>query len=355
MKQDLFGIGTRVIITRTRDVGIITEKLGDDLVMVHLDESNDDIPVFEEFLQRFNPEAYKYENDLKKEAEKKVEALKNIENSFKKTYVTPKINNTGLHLIFEPTENANGTRAFHIYFHNDTPTLYIATPLLWVLNNLVEEETSAISISAGTLEFLQTIALNTLNDSPELELEIQKFATDGATETIHALLKLKTKMFVKNNALHPITNIGVVKLKINTEDDKTTSELKKYTQQIIKSQEEIKRKNEKYNQLVDWRSNLNAYAHFKNELDLHITALHSDSKSLSPAEILQVQMQAFENYLQRAINVGIPSIFIIHGLGTGRLRERIAARLKRSSQVLHFKNEFHEKYGFGATEVVFKI
>ena len=347
-KQDLFGIGTRVFITRTRDIGTITEKLGDDLVLVQLENSNDSIPVFEEFLQRYSSDTF--ENAQPKNEKSSVATQPKLQ----KNYKVQKINNSGIHLIFESIENADGTRAFHVYFYNDTSTLHITAPLLWIKNNLLEEETSAISISAGNIEFMRTIALNTLNDAPELELEIQKFSTDGATETIHALLKLKTKMFIKNNALHPVTRSETVQIKINTEEDKTTSALKKYTQQVVQSQTEIKRRNEKQNQLIDWRSNLNAYAHFKNELDLHIQELHTDHKSLSPAESLQVQLQAFENYLHRAINVGIPSIFIIHGLGTGRLRDRIAARLRRSEHVLHFKNEFHEKYGFGATEVIFK-
>jgi len=349
-KQDLFGIGTRVVITRTRDIGVIIEKLGDDLVLVKLENSNDSIPVFEEFLQRYSAliaESLALSREMPNE--NKIAKLK------PKSFKLNKINNTGIHLIFEPIENKDGTRAFDVYFFNDTHILNIVAPLLWVKNNLLEEETSAISVADGSIEFIRSVALNTLNDSPELELEIQKFATDGATETLHALLKLKTKMFVKNNALHPITNASVIQLTINTEKDKTTSELQKYTQQVVKSQSDIKKQKEKQNQLVDWRSNLNAYAHFKNELDLHIQELHSDHKSLSPAESLQLQLQAFENYLQRAINVGIPSVFIIHGLGTGRLRDRIAARLRRSENVLHFKNEFHEKYGFGATEVVFKL
>ncbi len=345
-KQELFGIGTRVIITRTRDVGTIIEKLGDDLVLVKLENSNDAIPVFEEFLQRYS--VLNAEPINKTIEHPKIEKL----NVHRSSQIT--VSDTGVHLIFESVENADGMRAFDVYFFNDTRTLHIINPLIWVKNNLLEEETSAISISSGAIEFMRTIALNTLNDSPEIELEIQKFATDGATETLHTLLKLKTKMFVKNNALHPITREGIVLLKINTEEDKTTSTLKKYTQQVVKSQSEIKKQKEKQNQLIDWRSNLNAYAHFKNELDLHIQQLHADHKSLSPAESLQIQLQAFENYLQRAINVGIPSVFIIHGLGTGRLRDRIAARLRRSENVLHFKNEFHEKYGFGATEVIFK-
>jgi dsDNA-specific endonuclease/ATPase MutS2 len=45
-------------------------------------------------------------------------------------------------------------------------------------------------------------------------------------------------------------------------------------------------------------------------------------------------------------------VYIIHGVGKGRLKEMIHARLKRHSDVEHFKNEYHERYGWGATEVI---
>ncbi|MBK6929627.1 MAG: Smr/MutS family protein [Saprospirales bacterium] len=49
----------------------------------------------------------------------------------------------------------------------------------------------------------------------------------------------------------------------------------------------------------------------------------------------------------------VPRVFIIHGVGEGKLRETIADELRRRPEVHKFKNEYHTKYGYGATEVVF--
>ena len=62
-------------------------------------------------------------------------------------------------------------------------------------------------------------------------------------------------------------------------------------------------------------------------------------------------MLQLQKFLDRAIRLGVPRIFVIHGLGEGKLREAIAARLKEHPDVVKFKNEFHHKYGYGATEV----
>ena len=73
---------------------------------------------------------------------------------------------------------------------------------------------------------------------------------------------------------------------------------------------------------------------------------------MSNAEIVRIQLAAFENYLNKAINLGVDRFFVIHGLGKGRLRNEIATRLLKHPQVQTFKNEYHAKYGYGATEVV---
>jgi dsDNA-specific endonuclease/ATPase MutS2 len=72
---------------------------------------------------------------------------------------------------------------------------------------------------------------------------------------------------------------------------------------------------------------------------------------MTPAQILQLQLQVFEEYLNNAIRLGIPKVYIIHGLGKGRLRNDIQKRLSRNPYVRMFQNQHHHKYGFGATEV----
>ena len=47
-------------------------------------------------------------------------------------------------------------------------------------------------------------------------------------------------------------------------------------------------------------------------------------------------------------------MIVIHGLGKGKLREEVMRLLREYKEVAHFKNEYHPKYGFGATEISFE-
>jgi dsDNA-specific endonuclease/ATPase MutS2 len=55
-----------------------------------------------------------------------------------------------------------------------------------------------------------------------------------------------------------------------------------------------------------------------------------------------------------AIELGVPELFIIHGLGEGVLRKTVEtylSELKRAGKIKTFSNEYISKYGFGATKV----
>ena len=75
---------------------------------------------------------------------------------------------------------------------------------------------------------------------------------------------------------------------------------------------------------------------------------------LDKGEIVRIQMLHFQRFLDNALKLGVSKVFVIHGVGEGKLRETIAARLADNPHVLKFKNEYHHKYGYGATEVIFK-
>jgi len=94
-------------------------------------------------------------------------------------------------------------------------------------------------------------------------------------------------------------------------------------------------------------------AAFNHELDLHAENLTSHYSKMNNLEILKLQIRHFEQYMSKAIQVGAERIFIIHGLGKGKLRDEIMVRLKRYPQVKKYHNEYHPNYGWGATEVIF--
>jgi len=74
---------------------------------------------------------------------------------------------------------------------------------------------------------------------------------------------------------------------------------------------------------------------FEPTIDLHIEALHPDHKSLAPEMILPYQIKKCKEHVEKAIRLFAPSMVIIHGKGTGLLRQEVAHLLRNYKEVLH--------------------
>ena len=89
------------------------------------------------------------------------------------------------------------------------------------------------------------------------------------------------------------------------------------------------------------------------EIDLHIEKLLDSFSELSPSEILDVQVRYFEAAFDRAIAEGLEKLIVIHGSGNGILRSEVQRRLAGNRQIRHFRDAQKERFGYGATEIVF--
>lgn len=90
----------------------------------------------------------------------------------------------------------------------------------------------------------------------------------------------------------------------------------------------------------------------ENEVDLHIQHLVSDYKNLSNSEMLQLQLKKFRKEMDHALKNHYHKLIFIHGVGNGVLRTEIQREL-RSYDNIRFADASFDKYGYGATEVVF--
>jgi hypothetical protein len=90
------------------------------------------------------------------------------------------------------------------------------------------------------------------------------------------------------------------------------------------------------------------------EVDLHIEKLISDHTALSPSEMLDIQIKAFEKNLENALATGMEEIIFIHGAGNGVLKNHIHKYLSGNKEIKFFKDARKEKFGYGATEVRLK-
>lgn len=88
-------------------------------------------------------------------------------------------------------------------------------------------------------------------------------------------------------------------------------------------------------------------------VDLHIEKLADNWKKMSNFEILTLQLKEFEKWFDLAISHRQPSLTIIHGVGTGKLRDEIHDLLKVKKGVKSFVNQYDPRFGYGATEIFF--
>ncbi|HZF65228.1 MAG TPA: Smr/MutS family protein [Chitinophagaceae bacterium] len=89
-------------------------------------------------------------------------------------------------------------------------------------------------------------------------------------------------------------------------------------------------------------------------IDLHIEKITEDWKGLSNAEILDMQLREFEKWYDLALAHHQPTLIVIHGVGSGRLRDEIHDILRLKSEVKTFVNQYHPSFGYGATEIYFQ-
>jgi len=90
------------------------------------------------------------------------------------------------------------------------------------------------------------------------------------------------------------------------------------------------------------------------EVDLHIEKLRDDHDFLSKKEMMDIQMEHFQKTLDSAIAHNFESMVFIHGAGNGSLQHEIHKTVSKHPQVQTFMDAQKEKFGYGATKIIFK-
>lgn len=85
-------------------------------------------------------------------------------------------------------------------------------------------------------------------------------------------------------------------------------------------------------------------------VDLHAEKLSGYSYSQSNQQKLSMQLDFFQEHLEKAIRSHVSKIIFVHGVGNGVLRQSIRDILKRYDGI-EFSDGSYQKFGAGATEV----
>jgi predicted DNA binding CopG/RHH family protein len=351
----LFAIGTKVRFRYTGETGTITAMLDDGMLQVRLDSDRDfEIPAFEEDLLR-NTDAEPVSPGAKfiNKPEKAIPIPPRTE--IKRQYVILK--SKGIQLGFEPMPGRDGNVSkYKAWLINDTKFDFMVDFELWVLDKKVlflnERLASMTAIDAGNIMF------DDLNDGPEVDVFYQRFTTAGLEDGQERIVKIRAKQFFNTVITAPILDFQVHHYVLfdnfenNAEENAPKDDLKSYTNQKVKDLEREKRSTPNYKPYDSY--NIEEFANFEPEIDLHIQNLTNGYAKMDKSMMVRIQMEHFERFMEKAFRLGVPRVYIIHGVGEGKLKDAIGDRLSRYNEVKKFKNEYHPKYGYGATEVVFK-
>ncbi len=349
----LFAIGTRVRFRYTGETGIITAMLDDAMLQIRLDSDPTlEIPAFEEDLLR-NTDAEPVAPGARFIAgkpEKKPEAPPRREIKGQYHILKPK----GIQLAFEPMPGRDGSVSrYKAWLINDTSQEFLTEFDLFTSQKDVL--TVDAKLPALTALELGDFLSDDLNEAPEVLLRVQRITTEGLEEALEKKLKIRAKQFFNNLQTAPVLNLlahvflllDSFEPKVNTTDD--ADDLKNYTKQKVQATRSVQGSNSTpFNAF-----NVEEFANFIPEVDLHIQQITNGYARLDKSEIVRLQLLHFQRFLDKAVRLGVPRIFVIHGVGEGKLRDAIADRLRQHPDVVKFKNEYHAKYGYGATEVIF--
>lgn len=349
----LYTIGSRVKLRQTGDVGTVSRILGDDLVEVRLDGGLGHIPVPTDSLT--------YEHDMPPSGEKS-DGARYVEGKQKPTNEDEPIDlgleytilkPWGIQVAFDPVMMADGETPdrYRIFLIND-----FLDPVIFQIELDIagRENWSRVGRLPGH-QFVEAGELkhHELNDQPSINLEVRKQLSHGTGPRLFKKIKLKPKQFFRQRLTAPLLNRKVYHYTVFPQLEKPLETKTNAENLSALTKREAGRKPflsaaKRY----DNTPNPQDIASFPREIDLHVEALTKAPGRIPKGKHLGFQLDHCRAYLRRANELGIAKVYIIHGLGEGKLRAAVHAELKQLKFVKSFKNEWHQKYGNGATEVI---
>lgn len=190
--------------------------------------------------------------------------------------------------------------------------------------------------------YLHDITFASLNDSPSFFIEFSLMTPiKNKAEYFETTLKLKPKQIFQRIEEMKAKNEPAILYKLFDEyPDKAVDDRPELTG-LAKKEYNIYEANKIRQNLEPARS----------VVDLHMEKLSDNWKRMSNFEILTMQLKEFEKWYELAVAHHQPSLVVIHGVGSGKLRDEIHDILKTKKEVRYFINQYDPRFGYGATEI----
>jgi hypothetical protein len=342
-----FHIGEKVRLRFTGELGTVLADLGGGLLEVCLDSDPDmQIPTHEDDLQHpSEPLAIPHHPFNKKTPTAPAMSPPPRRVIRGKAPVSHPI---GLQMCFEPMPAPDGSIArFMAWLLNDTPYDFLVEVGLYAGDETIFYlEDFAPSCTATELG---AMLLDHLNEHPEVDINVQRMTTAGTDEPIARCIRIKPSVFFNRLQHVPILQMAVYQWvlmdRFDPEKTSPTESLRQYTLQRAG-----KRPTPRQPPPAQRVFAMDEFASFVPEIDLHIEKLTDGWQRIPSADILHIQLTQLQRFLDKAIRLAVPKVYIIHGVGEGKLKDAVAGLLHKNPHVKRFQNQYHKRYGYGATE-----
>ncbi|MGV3560864.1 Smr/MutS family protein [Larkinella arboricola] len=330
-------IGDKVRMLRAKEQGIVTRFLPGNQVEIEI-EDGFRIPVLRSEIVVVSPmEATRFKPESTVDP--------------KKPAKTEIIGNVGIYLAFVPTSERGGVREVEVLLVNNTD---------WELPFTIGEEretryTGLLSQVLRARSFArlgQRYSLATFESWPTFLIQALWHRSGGTTlrPPLVKRIKCRAQTFQANSGTIPVVNQTGHVFQLDVEDTVEPAPAKPKAEKPINAaalRESLMGMTDKTLPTPVERPSA--------QVDLHIEKLLPNGfGGRTSADLLQIQLQAFEKNLENAIASGMDDITFIHGVGNGVLRNELHRRLGKNPNVAYFEDAQKEKFGYGATKVKIK-
>lgn len=256
-------------------------------------------------------------------------------------------------LVFLPVDEKKiSSTTFECYFVNDS-NYYLFFNYMNRENNIWHSRHNGI-IEPNTQIFIEEFDKTILNEIEQVCIQFVAFKHDKAysfKNPVSVEMRIDTVKFYK---LHSFTtndyfdeNALVYYI---TRNDVSENELLVSASNIQRAIQEKEIENKRPQRKRIAKKEKNPII----EVDLHINELLDTTAGMSPGDILEYQLQKFNEVMQANIKRKGQKIVFIHGKGDGILKNELMKNLKSKYKTCYFQDASFREYGFGATMVTVK-
>ncbi|MFN0274410.1 MAG: Smr/MutS family protein [Chitinophagales bacterium] len=324
-------IGTKVFVIETGELGFVIDYYPDFTAAVNIE--GELVKVHETGIIAAKEFGVFYKKEEKKVEESKV------------NFLTVK----GISIVFQAVKNITGsTIRFDVFLINNSDSDLLYFYEYFSANTLRHKFRK--EIKQGSFTLLHEFKTDHLNDLPAIKISCWRKTAEQASEiAFQKEIKLRAKQFFTKLESVDFNKTGLLVYEVASEiGSKKIQPAEKTEVDVFREYAKKKLAAEKNqrNHIVVQK------AIMPDAIDLHIEKLEKNYQKLSNSEILNIQLSNCRDFVAKAISNKLERIYVIHGLGKGVLKNAVEEVLKEYPEIVSYNNNYHPRFGFGATEIL---